>query len=795
MNDGTPLPDTAAMPEDAPVSEQGMNRGLLYLWVGLIVLVVGSFAALLYYGGEVYQMAPPLPEGVKTNGGELIFSGGDVLRGQDVWRSIGGHELGSVWGHGAYTAPDWTADWLHREAVWLVEHWAQQDHGTSFELLEPEQAAALQSRLQQELRTNSYDPETGLITISPLRAQAISVVQEHYTALFGDDPALDQLRESYAMPRSVIPDAGRREAFTAFIFWASWACVTERPGRDITYTHNWPPDDLVGNGPTPIMVVVSVVSFVLLLGGIGGLAWFFAASRDTWRSQPAAAPADPMLNMQPTRSMKATHKYFWVVGALAVSQIITGIITAHYGVEGTEFYGLPLAEIIPYSLTRTWHVQLGMLWIATSWLATGLCLVPLIAGYEPRFQRWGVNLLLVALVVVVAGSMLGQAFAIHQVLSDKVNFWFGHQGYEYLDLGRFWQALLLGGLLLWLALMLRPLIPAWRAAKGDSQRRQFLTIFMLAIGAIAFFYAPGLIPGQHTNLAIAEYWRWWVVHLWVEGFFEVFATAVISLIFVRLGLVRVQSAVMAILFTTILYLSGGVLGMFHHLYFTGTSPVILVIGGTFSALELMPLVMIGFEAHENLSMTRRTSWIHHYKWPVYFFIASAFWNLVGAGLFGFLINPPIALYYMQGLNTTAVHAHAALFGVYGNLGLGLTLLSLRLLTVRSQWRTGTLSFAFWSINIGLALMVLLSLLPVGLAQTWASVEHGMWYARSADFLQMPILEFVRWLRSIGDTIFAAGMLALGWFVIGLSGKWSIGPNREKVIDGTPQDQAADWSGR
>ena len=774
MNHAPSLPNDYDMPEDPQEGQRSMTRGLIYLWVGLIVIVVGSFAALLYYGGEVYQMAPPVPSAVTVSDGSVVFTEADINQGQDVWRSIGGHELGSVWGHGAYTAPDWTADWIHREAVWLLEYWAQEDYGAGYDILDGEQAAALRSRLQDELRTNTLNADTGVITISPLRARAIEAVQGHYIALFGDDddPELDHLRESYAMPRSVISTDERRAAFTAFLFWASWACVTERPGRDITYTHNWPPDDLVGNGPTPVMVVVSVVSFVLLLGGIGGLAWFFAASRDTWRSQPTAAVTDPMINTEPTPSMKATHKYFWVVGALAVSQIIFGIITAHYGVEGTEFYGIALAELLPYSLSRTWHVQLGMLWIATSWLATGLCLVPLIAGYEPKFQRWGVNVLLVALIIVVVGSMLGQAFAIHQLLGDKINFWFGHQGYEYLDLGRFWQALLLVGLLLWLALMLRPLIPAWIAAKGDSRRRQFLTIFMLSIGAIAFFYSPGLIPGQHTNLAIAEYWRWWVVHLWVEGFFEVFATAVISLIFVRLGLVRVQSAVMAILFTTILYLSGGVLGMFHHLYFTGTSPVILVIGGTFSALELMPLVMIGFEAHENLAMTRRTSWIHHYKWPVYFFIASAFWNLVGAGLFGFLINPPIALYYMQGLNTTAVHAHAALFGVYGNLGLGLTLLSLRLLTVRSQWRTGTLSFAFWTINIGLALMVMLSLLPVGLAQTWASVEHGMWYARSAEFLQTPWLEVARWLRSIGDTIFAAGILALGWFVIGLSGGWS-----------------------
>ena len=361
-------------------------------------------------------MAPPIPEAVVTTGGDTIYTGADLRRGQDVWRSIGGHELGSVWGHGAYTAPDWTADWVHREAVWLSEYWAQDEFGSSFESLPIEQAAALEARLQEELRTNTYDEGTGGITVSPIRAEAIRAVQGHYMALFGNDPELDHLRESYAMPRSVIPDPERREAFTAFLFWASWACVTERPGRDITYTHNWPPDDLVGNRPTGTMIVTSVVSFVLLLGGIGGLAWFYAASRDTWRSEPISTPADPLIGTESTPSMRATHKYFWVVGALAVAQIGAGIVTAHYGVEGTEFYGLPLAEWVPYSLSRTWHVQLGMLWIATSWLATGLCLVPLITGREPRFQRLGVNLLLVALVVVVAGSMLGQAFAIHQVL-------------------------------------------------------------------------------------------------------------------------------------------------------------------------------------------------------------------------------------------------------------------------------------------------------------------------------------------------------------------------------------------
>lgn len=751
-------------------ARQGRS-GFRSLWMTLAVVVIVSFGALLYYGREVYQMAPPVPERILAPGGTVVFTGDDIRAGQDVWRAIGGHELGSIWGHGSYTAPDWTADWLHREAVWLLDHWAHEKGERGYEALEEEHQAALRARLQREMRTNTYDPAAETITVSALRARAILAVQAHYVGLFGLDPQYNALRESYAMPAGTVATPEQARQLTAFFFWATWACVTERPGEVITYTNNWPPERLVGNVPTGTMIVVSVASFVLLLGGIGGLAWFYAATREFWRNMHDRPAADPLRELTPTPSMYATQKYFWVVGALLIVQMLMGIVTAHYGVEGTGFYGIPLADWLPYSLARTWHVQLGILWIATSWLATGLCLAPAIAGREPRRQRLGVNFLFVALVFVVAGSMAGQALAIHHQLEGGINFWFGHQGFEYVELGRFWQILLLVGLFLWVGLMLRALWPALHTSRGAN--KQLLGIFVLAVISIALFYSAGLMWERHTNLAIAEYWRWWVVHLWVEGFFEVFAVTVIAFAFTRLGLVRVRSATMAVLFTTILYLTGGVLGVFHHLYFTGTTPIILVLGGTFSALELMPLVLIGFEAYENWSLVHITPWAKHYKWPIYWFVAVAFWNLVGAGLFGFLINPPIALYYMQGLNTTPVHAHTALFGVYGMLGIGLSLLSLRLLTMRQEWNTTALGFAFWAMNIGMGLQVLLSLLPVGLAQTWASVEHGMWYARSAEFLQTPVLDTFRWLRVIGDTLFAIGILAFGWFHLGLSTGWSV----------------------
>ena len=741
------------------------------LWVNLGIVVIVAFAVLGYFGREIYRQAPPVPQRVTTTSGTVLFTGDDIRNRQNVWQSIGGQEVGSIWGHGAYVAPDWSADWLHRETTWLLDNWAQEQHHKAYAELEEEAQAALRVKLKRELRTNTYQPATEDLLVSPARAAAIAAVGAHYTALFGNDPQLATLRDAYALPENAIKDPERQRLLNAFFFWTAWACATNRPGATISYTNNWPPEALIDNAPTGAIVVWSVISFVLLLAGIGALTWYFAVKNHAEEEKAHVVPEnDPLRGLAPTPSMKATVKYFWVVAALLVVQVLLGAVTAHFAVEGSGFYGFPLAQWLPYAVTRTWHVQLGIFWIATAWLATGFFVAPAVSGYEPPYQRLGVNFLFVCLLIIVVGSLAGQWLGVQQRLDLATNFWFGHQGYEYVDLGRFWQLFLLVGLILWLILMDRPMR---RALRNADQERDLLIVFFIASVAIPLFYAAGIMWGQHTNLAIVEYWRWWVVHLWVEGFFEVFATVVIAFLFSRLGLLPTVTATRAVLFSTTIYLAGGIIGTFHHLYFTGTPTAILALGATFSALEVVPLVLIGYEAYGNLTLSRRQPWAAAYKWPIYFFVAVGFWNLVGAGLFGFLINPPIALYYMQGLNTTPLHGHTALFGVYGMLGIGLMLFCLRGLTEQRVWKTGALTFAFWAMNGGLLLMALLSLLPIGLLQTWASVEHGLWYARSAEFLQTDTMSTLRWARVIGDTIFAFGTLALGWFILGLKLGWSL----------------------
>jgi nitric oxide reductase subunit B len=733
------------------------------LWIILSVGMVVMFGILLLLGQQIYQRAPPIPEAVKSQSGETLFTRADIETGQNVWQSIGGMEQGSIWGHGSYLAPDWSADWLHREAEALL---ALSTSPLPAGVSATQANAMRKAALQEEMRRNTYDPASGVITVSDSRAQAIRQVQQHFVSLYdGGDPASLKLRRDYAFPVYGKLSAAEARQLAAFYFWTAWGATTDRPGQTITYTSNWPHEPLVGNSPTTGTLLWSLASFILLLAAAGALIAYYAKQFDVWRTdilpEDGMATSDILGQSVITPSMRATAKYFWVVCALFVGQVLLGIVTAHYAVEGQGLYGLPFAEYLPYTITRTWHTQLAVLWIATAWLATGLYVAPMLGGRDPRFQRLGVNFLFVSLLIIVIGSFAGQWAAVHRFFSSlTANFWFGHQGYEYVDLGRFWQIYLLIGLFLWVALVVRALWPVLRREGSKS----LIYLVLVSALAIALLYGAGLMWGQHTNIAVMEYWRWWVVHLWVEGIFEVFATAIISLLFVQMGILRTSTATVMVLFATIIFLFGGVLGTFHHLYFSGTPTSVIAVGAMISALEVVPLLVIGFEAYTRHKVEHEAEWERIYHWPFMFFAAVLFWNLLGAGLFGFLINPPIALYYMQGLNTTANHGHAALFGVYGMLGLGLTLYCMRGLTDITRWNQKWIRLSFWSLNIGLAMMTFLSLLPQGILQTYASIEHGYAYARSAEFIHSPIMQALVWARVPGDVVFAFGVFAFAWFM-------------------------------
>lgn len=709
----------------------------------LVLVCVVTFSVLLTAGAVIYKNAPPMPAAIVSPQQEVLLDRATIQRGQELYLARGGQHIGSIWGHGSYLAPDWTADVLHRwglatAGVLLNGH--PEFEEADWQALSEADRAQLQVQVQEQFKPNRYNPEMGVLVLTHAQSQGLQKVFRDYQNL------LAQGSTAHSIPRHWFTDAEEIHAVTAFFIWTAWAAVATRPLSPFSYTANFPYDPLVGNQPPGQFVIWSIVSVVVLIAAIA-LFLFVYLTQEEDAVQPVTER--PAIRLA-TPSQKVATLFFGVAMALFLVQILMGMVTAHYAVEGDGFYGIPIQQYLPYAASRTWHLQLAVFWIATCWLAAGLYFGPRFAHHEPKFQVWGNGSLLLALTIVVIGSLVGTWAGIQGYLGSQ-SFWFGHQGYEYVELGRLWQLLLIAGMVLWLWLMFRALRPALKAEGRKTGLNHF---FLYSAITIPLFYGAGLMYTNQTPLSVAEYWRWWVVHLWVEGFFEVFATVAIAYLCSELGFLKRSAALRATYLTTILYLGSGVIGTLHHLYFAGTPVFITALGAVASALEVVPLTLIGFEVVKSLKLSQEAQGF--YRLPLRFFIATCFWNLVGAGVFGFLINPPIVLYYSQGLNTTPIHAHAALYGVYGSLAIALMLFVLREITPETAWDETTLNRAFWWLNGGLVAMLVLGLIPNGFYQLVQSINHGTWYARSAAVIHSPWMQWTVWLRIPGDVIFAVG---------------------------------------
>jgi nitric oxide reductase subunit B len=728
----------------------------------LLFVIVASFTVLIFGGAQIAKHKPPIPDRVVAPSGEVVFTAADVALGQRQYLSRGGQQTGSIWGHGAYLAPDWSADALHRTALVTAGLRAGRDpaRATAFtqddlKALSPGERGRVEAEVQAELRQNRYDAATGTLTLSPGQAAAFPALVAYYTRLFAEGS------DAMSIPRGFVPDPADARALTAFFWWTAWAAGTNRPGETHSYTANFPYDPLAGNVPLPSSLVWSIASVVLLILGtaIAIFAYLRMRAKDPEHAPVFARFTEP----RPTPSQRAALPYFAIAILLFVLQAALGSLTGHFAVEGNKLFGIEVGSLLPYAATRGWHLQLAVFWIATCWLATGLFIGPLVTGgHEPKGQKPLVLVLLGALVVVVVGALAGTYMGVRGKLSGPDGWLVGHQGYEYIELGRVWQVALLAGMILWLVLVYRAIQPALAAEKDKGGLTHLL---LYASVTIPLFYAVGLLYTPGTHIAVADYWRWWVVHLWVENFFEVFATVALAFILSKIGAVGEKAAQRATYFSILLYLGAGIIGTFHHLYFTGSPLMITALGATFSALEIVPLTLLGFEVFENLRLARMGGHAAPWRWPLYFFVAVAFWNAVGAGVLGFLINPPIVLYYAQGLNTTPIHSHGALFGVYGFLAIALMLFSMRNIVRTEAWSDRLLAVAFWGLNLGLAGMIVFSLLPAGIYQLLIAVREGLWYARSPEVTGSAFIHAVTWARVVPDVIFDVGALALLAFVV------------------------------
>jgi nitric oxide reductase subunit B len=745
----------------------------------ILTMVVG-FTILIWLSAKTYQDAPPIPQRVIGSSGETVFTGEDILAGQSVFLKYGLMDNGTIWGHGAYLGPDFSAAYLHALAVDTSENIAKQKYGRGLAELAPADQSAVNAETQQLLKQNRYAAESQSLGFTVPEVSSFRQQIEKWTDYFSKPGG------NGGLPVQYIHDKQEIEQLTAFFAWTAWASIANRPGRSYSYTNNFPYDPMAGNTPTGDALLWSALSLIALLVGIAAVLFAFGKFNYLGWKGKSEHIHPQLLPGTTTASQRAVIKYFLVVGLLFFAQVVVGGATAHYRAEPGGFYGIDLSGWFPSQLVRTWHLQLAIFWIATAYIAGGLFLAPSLGGKDPAVQVIGVNLLFVALIIVVAGSLLGEWLGLNQLLGD-LWFWFGHQGWEYLELGRIWQILLAVGLIFWLILLFRGVAPS----RKDPERRQIASLFLYAALAIPLFYLPAMFFDSTSHFSVVDMWRFWIIHLWVEGFFELFATVMVAVIFYQLGIVSHVTAARVVYLDAILYLGSGIVGTGHHWYWTGQSHITMAFGAMFSAMEVVPLTLLTLDAWDFVKLSRgkcdvcnRSISVPH-KWTFYFLMAVGFWNFVGAGVFGFLINLPIVSYFEVGTLLTPNHGHAAMMGVFGMLAMALLVFALRQVLTDAQWVVPEkfIRISFWGLNIGLALMVVSNLFPGGVLQLVDVLNHGYWHARGPEFLNERIVRYLEWARLPADGVF----ILAGVIPALLAALWTYKSMRQAAADTLSSD--------
>lgn len=735
-------------------------------WLPLVVIFIISIAGVTMIGVHTYTEAPPIPSYVSSKN-ETVFSKEDVLDGQAVFQKYALMEYGSMFGDGANRGPDYTAEALHYVSQYMDDYYQSKLKAeANSDLLKK----GIIEQIKVEIKNNHYSKEKNSVTLSDAQVFAVAELVKYYNQKFTNSSSPGAFK-----PSGYITDANEIKSLTAFFFWGSWVCGVERPGEHYSYTHNWPYDPSAGNTPSAAIILWSIIGSLGLIFGLG-IVLYYHGKLDKLDDDVYTKKAEPFMTrgdiekFQPDAIQRSTYKFFYVAIVLFAVQVLAGILTVHDFVGLINFFGFNISGALPITVTRSWHVQLSILWISACWIGASFFMMSLVSPNQSKKQVTLINTIFWLTVILVAGSFAGMLLGPKGVFG-KYWYWFGHQGWEYVELGKLWQIILGVIFIIWATTIYRGIKPVMKLKQPWALPNWLVyTTFSIILLLIS-----GFIATPKTNFVIADFWRWMVVHMWAEAFFEVFTTVLIGYFMVVMGLVSRQAVIRVIYLATLLFLGSGLLGISHNFYWNAKPVGTMALGSVFSTLQVIPLVLLTLEAWRfsklpklletnnlvNGDLNKRFGFSEVFL----FLVAVNFWNFFGAGVLGFIINLPIANYYEHGTYLTVNHGHAALMGVYGNLAVAAVLFCCQLLFKADWWKPKLIKTVFWSINIGLLLMVLLDLFPAGIYQFKTVTEQGLWYARSSTFIESNGFQTLTWMRIIGGSIFTVGgVIPLVWFV-------------------------------
>lgn len=746
------------------MSMQSSYKRLVKVLLTILVIV---FSILLVGGWYIFKNEAPRPTKIVDQQGHTLVTKGELISGQAIYEKYGLTDYGSYLGNGSYLGPDYTAEALHHYLIGMRKYYAQDIYHKQLHKLNHVEIAVVKDKVMKEIRINRYSEKEDQLVLTPGQVYGLKYLQDYYKKEFVNNPKQVGLNEN--MIKQFQNDdymvAGNKiEHLSQFFFWGAWLSSTDRPGKTFSYTNNWPYDVDAGNTLPSAGILWTAISVTLLIAGLAFIIYiqkrYEFDMKPTYESERELPKIE--VDSKITDSQRKVGKYLVVVMLLFLVQILLGELLAHYYVEN-KFFGIEIQRLFPFNIAKTWHVQLVIFWVATTWLAAGIYIVPKVLGNEPKKQGVLVDILFWALIIVVMGSMIGEWSHILGWIDS--HWWlFGHFGWEYIELGKFWQILFIVGMVLWVIILCRGFLPAIRnKVQVNHDKRHLLTLLFVGAIAIPLFYLASLFIMPNSHVMFADYWRWWIVHLWVEGIFEAFAVVLIGFLMVNMKLTTIETTIRALYFQLILLLGTGIVGMGHHYYWQGDHSIWLALGSCFSALEVVPLCLLIWEAYTHYRLYKKSDIAFPYKGTFIFLASTGLWNAIGAGALGFLINTPAVNYFEHGTQWTAAHAHGSMAGVYGMFSIAIALYVFKNITKKEFWTPKVekwIKISCWALNVGLAGMVFVTLIPVGYIQLKDGLEDGYWHSRLTSFYEQPLVKAIMWGRMPWDIIFTVGVIIL-----------------------------------
>lgn len=711
------------------------------LYTGFWIIALFMVTMLIYYTANLQKEVPPIPQTVKSESGEVLYTYDDVVAGKGYFQEFDLMDWGTMLGMGAYMGPDFSTDFMHYRAEYLYDYYAQELYGKSNNQLTDIERGAVKERVKKDVKhqTTLLESETKYTDASA--AAFKKNVDYLVDLLVNGDP-------ERALTGGIIR---KDEAvkIAAFVDWSQLVASSLRPGTERTWSNNWPPEPLLDQDTNFNSHKISLWEFLILWTLT--IVVVFLAYEYLFKKDPNDKLEPAMKITQLFPSQRKLLKYIPIVAALFVVQLIIGGYLAHLYTEPTKDF-LISQDLLPFNVLRSMHTQLAILWVAVGWLVGGLLIAPWIANKDHKLP-WLVDVLWAALLVVAVGSMIGLYMGATGQMRETW-FWLGNEGRELINLGRVWDIGLVIGLVFWFILIVSLIRKA-------STNNPIVSTIIWSSFAIATLYIAGMMPIHKImpNFTVDDYYRWWVIHLWVELTFELFAAGVIAFFTVSLGLISQKTAVRTMLFELLLIMMSGTLGVGHHYWWQGLDEYWIAIGGIFSALEPLPLALMIIEAMKNYREQKREGKRNEFAIPFMWIAGSAILNWVGAGFFGMLINTPTISYYAHGTYLIMPHGHVALLGAFGFISLAFIYMAARTNSLANGlvWDEKLSRYGFWILSIG-ALLFTIPTYMIGMEQTQIAHDLGYFYTRVRGAVE-PMKNWM-WFRVLPD-----GMMILGGIVI------------------------------